>query len=388
MKNDSVLICGTGIAGLTMALALARAGQAPALLGPRGRPDPDPGDHYHPRVYAISPSSQALLAELGVWSLMRAARITPVQAMEVVGDADGRVVLDAWHTVQPALAWIVESGELERALQQAVQVYGIAWHEEKFVALQGMRVATDAARSLDFGLLIGADGARSPVRTAAGIRHRCTPYGDAGVVVHLDARRPHQGRALQWFTGDSILALLPLPDTADGPQVSMVWSMPQARARALLDMAPEVQQQWLSSRLQAVTGGCLGTLRMRSRPLAFPLTLEDSDVVAPGVALVGDAAHRVHPLAGQGLNLGLGDVAALRDVLLERPVWRGPGDLRVLARYRRRRAEPVQAMRWATHGLHALFAQPAAPLALARNLGMRWVDASPLAKRWLISGAR
>ncbi len=388
MTADTVLICGTGIAGLATALALARAGFAPALLGPRPRLAPAAQDRYHPRVYAISPSSQAFLEAQGVWHLMNPARITPVQTMVVCGDGDGRVVLDAWQTAQPALAWIVESGEIERALAQAVQVFGVAWHAEKFTRLTPAGVLTDAARELPFDLLVAADGAHSPVRAAAGIRHRCRPYGDTGIVVHLDAERAHQGCAMQWFTGDSILALLPLPDTAQGPQVSMVWSMPAARAEHLLALAPEAQADWLSRHLQAASGGCLGALRPRSAPLGFPLTLEDSDVVAPRIALVGDAAHRVHPLAGQGLNLGLGDVAALRDALVNKGAWRGVGDARVLARYRRARAEPVQAMRIATHGLHALFGLPWAPAAFLRNRGMAWIDRSALAKRWLITGAR
>src|SRR5699024_990933 len=125
-------------------------------------------------------------------------------------------------------------------------------------------------------------------------------------------------------------------------------------------------------RLQAITSGRLGDLQVRSPLFGFPLTLEQTDMIAPRVALVGDAAHRVHPLAGQGLNLGLGDIESLIDVLKAREAWRGAGDARVLARYRRARAEPVQAMRVATHGLHRLFATQAAPVAWLRNTGMHW----------------
>src|SRR5690554_6227103 len=131
MTNETICICGTGIAGLATALGLTKAGYEAVLLGPHAVPVPAP-DTYHPRVYAISPSSQQFLERLGVWKLIDQARITPVEAMEVFGDGDGVVNLHAWQAAQPALAWIVESGEIERALLQAIHVFGIRWHKEKF----------------------------------------------------------------------------------------------------------------------------------------------------------------------------------------------------------------------------------------------------------------
>ncbi|MDS1140228.1 FAD-dependent monooxygenase [Pusillimonas sp. SM2304] len=387
MSKESVLVCGTGIAGLAMALGLAKAGFSPALLGPRSAPKAPAGDVYCPRVYAISASSQAFLDQLGVWGMMDAARVTPVETMEVYGDASGMVHLHAWQAAQTALAWIVESSELERVLQQAAQVFGIVWHPEKFQRLASRTVVTDTGRSLTPDLLVGADGAQSAVRQAAGISHTSRPYGDQGLVVHLTAELPHQNAALQWFTGDTVLALLPMPDTADGHQVSMVWSMPDEMAKALLAM-PEAQcRHQLETRLMAATGGRLGRLQVRSPLFGFPLFLEGSGMVAPGVALVSDAAHRVHPLAGQGLNLGLGDVEALLDVLRDKEAFRAAGDVRVLHRYRRARAEPILAMRMATDGLHRLFAAQAAPVAWGRNVGMQVVDRVPFLKRLLIGGA-
>lgn len=388
MTNDMICICGSGIAGMAAALGLTKAGYDVSLIGPRIVPEPDPGDVYHPRVYAISPSSQQFLERLGVWKLMDTHRVTPVEAMDVYGDADGAVSLHAWQAAQPTLAWIVESGEIERALLQAIHVFGIRWHTEKFQQLEGQVVVTDAGRKIPSDLLVGADGARSVVRDAARIRHNCEPYGDTGVVVHLASELPHQNVALQWFTGDSILALLPLPDTSGGHQVSMVWSMPSEQASELLDMPEAQRNSALELRLQAATGGRLGRLCPHSPMFGFPLTLEKSDMVAPHVALVGDAAHRVHPLAGQGLNLGLGDVEELIGVLAKKEPFRRAGDLRVLHRYRRARAEPIFEMRAATHGLHTLFAIQAAPVAWARNLGMRCVDQIPMLKRLLIHKAR
>ncbi|TAL88916.1 MAG: ubiquinone biosynthesis protein UbiH [Candidimonas sp.] len=387
MNKESVVVCGAGIVGLSCALGLARGGFSVTLIGPRPTsPQPEVGV-YCPRVYAISSASQQFLADLGIWSLLDSARLTPVECMEIYGDANGCVTLQAWQDARTTLAWIMEASELERVLQQAVQVYGIHWQSESFRERQATAVTTESGRRFAANLLVGADGASSPVRHAAGIAARSRPYGDTGLVVHLTSDLPHQQTAMQWFTTDGVLALLPMPDTADGHQVSMVWSMPQSLAKTLQDLPEPQRNADLQARLQAVTGGRLGSLRVRSPLLGFPLFLEHSDMVAPGVALVGDAAHRIHPLAGQGLNLGLADVQELLRVLGEKEAYRSVADYRVLQRYRRARAEPVLAMRLATDGLHRLFAAQSAPIAWARNAGMQCVDRLPFIKRFLIAGA-
>lgn len=385
--TSPIVICGAGIVGLASALALARRGQRVTLLAPPATVPAASPDVYHPRVYAISPASQRFLVELGVWDAMPASRITPVEAMEIHGDADGRVELNAWQAAQPQLAWIVESGEIERVLLQAVRMFGIPWLTERCVDYRQGAVQTSAGDWIKAELFVGADGASSPLRTAAGMPHTSVPYNDTGLVVHLNAERPHLGTAFQWFRDDGVLALLPLPDTADGPQVSMVWSMHDAQAETLLALGPDAQAAQLEQMLLHATHGRLGRLQVRSKLHGFPLTLDQGRMTAPGIALAGDAAHRVHPLAGQGLNLGLGDVEALARVVAEREPYRQAGDERVLRRYQRARAESVLAMRVATDGLHRLFGARNAPLAWLRNAGMRWVDAAPLVKRYLIDGA-
>ncbi|ASC64344.1 ubiquinone biosynthesis protein UbiH [Achromobacter denitrificans] len=385
--SHQIVVCGAGIVGLSTALALARRGQRVAVLAPRASvPAADP-DRYHPRVYAISPASQRFLAELGVWDAMPAARLMPVSAMEIHGDADGQVNLNAWQAALPQLAWIVESGEIERVLIQAVRMFGIPWLEDRCTGYQSGAVETESGARIQAELFVGADGAASPLRTAAGLKHESQSYDDTGLVVHLDAERPHQGTAFQWFRDDGVLALLPLPDTADGPQVSMVWSMRSERAQALLALPPAEQAARLETLLADAAEGRLGALKVRSKLHGFPLTLERAQMVAPGIALAGDAAHRLHPLAGQGLNLGLGDVEALARTVAGREPYREAGDLRVLHRYQRARAEPVLAMRLATDGLHKLFASRATPLVWLRNAGMHWVERAPLVKRRLIAGA-
>ncbi|MVW79307.1 UbiH/UbiF family hydroxylase [Bordetella sp. 02P26C-1] len=385
--STPIVICGAGIVGLASALALARRGQRVTLLAPARTVPPASADVYHPRVYAISPASQRFLNEIGVWDAMPAERITPVEAMEIHGDADGRVELNAWQAAQPQLAWIVESGEIERVLLQAVRMFGIAWIQDRAVAYRPGAVQTSAGDWIETELVVAADGASSPLRTAAGIPHTSVPYHDTGLVVHLETERPHQGTAFQWFRDDGVLALLPMPDIAGTHQVSMVWSMREKQAAELQALPADEQTARLERWLLEASQGRLGRLKVRSKLHGFPLTLDQSRMTAPGIALAGDAAHRVHPLAGQGLNLGLGDVEALARVVAERESYRPAGDERVLRRYQRARAESVLAMRVATDGLHKLFRAPQAPLAWLRNVGMRWVDGAPVLKRYLIDGA-
>lgn len=390
---DAVVV-GTGIAGLACALALARQGVRVSLLGPRpALAEPAPG-HYDPRVYAISPASRQFLADLGVWGAIPEARVTSVQDMEIFGDQNGTVLLSAWQANISELASIVESTKLERALRSALQVYGVPWTQAKFTGLMRrpdtatLELLTDGSARLTTQLAVGADGAGSPLRESAGIATQLRDYDAIGLVVHLDAERPHQGRAWQWFTPDGILALLPMPDTGAGPQLSMVWSMRRAAAAELQALEPAELKLRLPRLLAAATGERLGQLVPRSPLHGFPLSLRTSSaLIAPGIALVGDAAHVVHPLAGQGLNLGLGDAHALALAVGQREHYRNAGDLRVLRRYQRARAEPLTAMRWATDGLYHLFDIPTTPATWLRNMGMNLVERLPMVKRELIRRA-
>jgi len=393
--NDSdVVVCGAGLVGLAAVVALARRGQRVGLLGPAAPTPPTDRNTYCPRVYALSPASHDFLARIGVWRTLPAERIAVVKSMDIYGDADGRVQLHAWQAARAELSWIVESSEIERALTQAVHILGIPWLQETCTwergagqdATQG-ELLTAGGRRLSPSLIVAADGARSRLRAAAGLTMTSKPYGATGLIAHANAERAHGGTAFQWFRDDGVLALLPMPDTDDGPQVSIVWSMKDESAQALLAMDPQTQGMVLSRRLREATAGRLGGLRARTPLQGFALTLDSAAMVAPGMALVGDAAHRVHPLAGQGLNLGLGDVEALTEVVAGREAFRSPGDPAVLRRYRRARAEPVLAMKLATDGLARLFDSDLAPFAWLRNAGMRCVDALPLVKRCLIERA-
>lgn len=393
--SQQVIVCGAGIVGMSSVLALTRAGVKTTLVAPRPPALAAAGDVYNSRVYAISPASQRFLADLGVWDALPGARIAPVSAMEIHGDGGASLHLDAWQAAQTELAWIVESSELERVLAQALTWSGARWIDDTVDQWQSdasqkeasVSIKTAKGLTLSAELCVGADGAASPLRAMTGLAHHSTPYGDVGLVAHLDCDIAHQSTAYQWFGEDGVLALLPLPDTERGHQVSMVWSVRQSRAQDVQSLLPDVRAQRLPAMLAQVAGERLGAMRLNSPVHGFPLYVEHADVIAPGVALVGDAAHRVHPLAGQGLNLGLGDVQALVQAVSQREPFRGAGDMHVLRRYRRARAEPVAAMRMVTDGLHKLFATRAAPIVWLRNSGLSWVDAVPALKRVLVGRA-
>lgn len=385
--SDPIVVCGTGIVGLATALAFARRGERATLLGPKRSFEPARAEEFHARVYAISPSSQRFLAELGVWGLLDAKRLTAVEAMEIHGDGDGLLNLNAWQTAQTELAWIVESLEIERVLTQAVQMFGVSWVPEKFATYAPGRITTEQGSVLEAELFVAADGAQSPLRAAAGVPVTVRPYGATGLVAHFNCQLPHQGTALQWFTSEGVLALLPMPTTTQGPQVSMVWSAKESMANEVLSMSAPEQSKYLSAKLNEMTASRLGALTMRSPLHGFPLSLNQSPMIAEGLALAGDAAHRLHPLAGQGLNLGLGDVEALVDTIAGRESFRSPGDAMLLRRYRRARAEPVLTMRLVTDGLFRLFDARQAPVVWLRNAGMNVVEKLPFIKRQLIEGA-
>ena len=393
-----VAVVGTGIAGLAMAVGLMRRGVNVTLLGPKNPLPPLAPDQFDPRVYALSPASRRLLETLGVWAHLPADRVTPVSVMDVRGDQHqpggrfGQLEMSAWQAGAESLAWILESRELERALQQAAIWGGLRWVEQRLAAThldEDVRVLrTEGGQRIHARLAIGADGGQSWLRQSAGVPVTRSDYQSIGVVGHFTTSLAHQERAVQWFTDEGIIALLPMPDTASGPTVSLVWSMPTAAASALLSLPETERGQALLQRLQPWVAEVYPELGVQGEVHGFPLVLQQAEsMIGARLALVGDAAHVIHPLAGQGLNLGLGDVQTLLDLLADRPAQTDAGDPRLLRRYQRQRAETVLSMKWATDGLHQLFASSLPPVRWARNAGMTLVNRIPFLKRALIKEA-
>jgi 2-polyprenyl-6-methoxyphenol hydroxylase-like FAD-dependent oxidoreductase len=373
MNGCDVAVHGAGIVGRTLALELAAQGLEVALLAPA---TPATAAQRAPdlRAYALNAASVALLQRLRVWGQLPAAAATPVTEMRIRGDAPGSVLaFSAWQLRVEQLAHIVDAGALEATLAEALR-YAPRVHPG----------AADAR--VEAPLHAWCDGRHSRGRAQAGAGFVAHPYGHTAVAARLHGTQPHGGIAHQWFRAPDVLALLPCDAAEPGCGWGLVWSLPQPRVQALL----AADAASFEAALAEATGGELGPLRLADggARAGWPLQLGRARRVAgPGWVLLGDAAHVVHPLAGQGLNLGLGDVVALARVLAAREAWRSLGDERLLARYARERAAPVADMAWVTDGLLHLFAAEAPGLRALRNRGLALVDRVAPLKRWLAARA-
>ncbi|WP_320534800.1 UbiH/UbiF family hydroxylase [Robbsia andropogonis] len=382
------IVVGGGLVGKAAALALSQSGLRVALLAPQAAPLPA-DQPFDQRVYALSASSQALFERLRVWQALDPERLGPVSDMRVLGDGTGALHFSAFQAAVPQLAHIVESLQVENALDAALRFQPqLTWLNARAQGLQIDPVRSDKpalltlddGRTLEAELIVGADGAHSWVRAQIGASVERRDYAQTGVVANFRISLPHAETAWQWFRDGEIIALLPMA----GPYVSLVWSAETDHAQRLVAQGGDV----LAAELERLAGATHGTFECVTSPVGFPLALQRVDkLIAPRVALVGDAAHLIHPLAGQGVNLGLRDVAALTDVLREKETFRDLGDRVLLRRYERARREDIASLTLATDGLHRLFALPGTVAQGLRNVGMSLVSAQPFVKRWLVEHA-
>lgn len=360
-----ICIRGTGIVGRTLALLLAREKRRVALVAPPAAGDhPTQAGHHDVRAYALNAASRNLLESLRCWP--DAAHTTPVQRMHVLGDRGGSVEFDAAAQQVDALAWIVDVPALEARLAEAVR-------------FQPQVEVVDAPVSA--ALTVVCEGRTSATRAEFGVDFDVTPYAQHAIAARLTCKHHHQQVARQWFSPDGILAFLPTGGL-QGNSVAVVWSVSPEQAALLMELPP----QEFAGRVHEAGGGALGALTLVSERAAWPLQLARADrwcgTLPPegrnhrSWVLAGDAAHNVHPLAGQGLNLGLADVQALANVLHARDYWRSVNDLRLLRRYERERKAAVWTMGLATDGLQQLFTRQNGPLPMLRNAGMKGFDMS------------
>jgi 2-octaprenylphenol hydroxylase len=386
-----VIIVGGGPVGACAGALLARStaassGLSVALLEPcwpqaapaEARPDP--------RVVALSRASERLLRRAGAWTRMPAERLAAYERMRIwhesVAPSSASVlVFDAADVAEPNLGYIAETRALQTALLAAFAEAGGHIESARFNALaigqEEVQVSTSGG-VLTARLVVGADGARSALRAAAGLSADTRAYRQTAIVANVATERPHESTAWQRFMRDGTLAFLPL---ANGNS-SIVWSADDTRAAALAGLSDAA----FATELDRASDLALGETRLMSERLSFPLLrLAAQRYVAQRVALIGDAAHVVHPLAGQGANLGLLDAAALAQQVKAAVAAReDPGAMRVLRAYERWRRSETATMAVSIDAFDRLLAHGAGPLARLAQRGLSWVNASQELRRFFI----
>ncbi|GGY11110.1 UbiH/UbiF family hydroxylase [Paludibacterium paludis] len=379
-RHYDIIVVGGGLVGASLALALGRQGRRVALVEGQDARFDDLRTGWDPRVYAVSPANRAFLDSLSAWPDME--RVGVIEAMRVRGDTHGLIEFDRHDAGSEALAWIAENRWMLAALWRRLG------EEPGVERLTGARPAglerseLKAALTLDDGsvleapLLVGADGANSWVRREIGVEASVKPYGQSGVVANFECEKHHGNIARQWFFGDSVLAWLPMA----GNRISIVWSTFQPERLTELDDAE------LAHVVAGAGGGELGAFTTLTSAVAFPLRLIRPDAtVSRRVALAGDAAHTVHPLAGQGVNLGFQDAATLAGLIGGAG---DPGAWMLLRRYERDRREAVRTMQMACDGLFTLFHGRDVPgLAWLRNTGLSLTNRLAPVKRQFVRHA-
>lgn len=385
MKTDfDVVIAGGGLNGPTLALALAGAGLRVAVVDPRPA-DARAGQEFDGRAYALAVASQRLLQALGLWGDLAASAQPIVQVKASQGDpgegaAPFFLHFDSAEIEEGPVGYMMEDRFLYRALLAAMQ--GRVTHLSG-LSVAGQRVG-DAAVAVDLSdgaclsarVLIGADGRGSGVATRAGIQRQGWDYGQTALVAAIDHELPHQGIAHQYFMATGPLAILPLPG---GHRSSVVWSETRDNATAIAAL-PDAD---FLKVLQPRFGDYLGAISLAGPRFSYPLSLSLArDYVTPRVALVGDAAHGVHPIAGQGLNLGLRDVAALAETIVD-AARRGEdiGAINVLERYQGWRRFDATSLALGMDAVNRMFGQTNPLIRAARGLGMQTVTAIPSLRR-------
>ncbi len=390
-----VVIVGAGVAGLTAAALLAQSSVSRrlniTLLDAQPRPSRVKGKDVALRVSAIATGSSHLLQSIGAWSCIDAQRIASYDVMRVwdessTADSGDALYFDAAEFAVPQLGFIVENELLQTAILDVLQRENVELlFESPIAALQaqdsGRQLTLEDGRSLQADLVIGADGARSLVRESAGIATQEWAYGQSAFVTHLCSEKAHCNTAWQRFLSNGPLGMLPLGDG----RISVVWSTTDEQAQWAMAATDEA----LGKALSEASDHVLGKLTVAGPRGAFPLQARHArDYVKAGVALIGDAAHAIHPLAGQGANLGLQDAACLADVIAQ-AIQNGehPGDRPVLRRFERSRKGENAAMLHFMTGLNRLFATDSTLLKELRTAGMRLFNQSGPIREHVVSVA-
>lgn len=378
-QGFDVCIRGAGIVGSSLALLLAQQRLRVALCA--ATPPATPADHGHSdiRAYALNAASRALLESVRAWpdglgTGDAPPPVTPVLRMEVQGDQGGALAFDAPTGGEQPLNWLVDVPALQARLTEALRYQSL------------VHTLTAPTPPPPAALTVVCEGRRSSTRAEWGIAHTVKAYPHHAVAARLRLNQAHGGVARQWFQGGDIVALLPLGGPA-GQAVALVWSVPSAKAHHLQNL-PAADFIAALAQVAPALATHMAQAELTHAPQSWPLELSQAERwVMPGMALAGDAAHAMHPLAGQGLNVGLGDVAELARVLQGREYWRSVGDIKLLRRYERARKAEFAAMGGLTDGLFLLFNQEQALVQTLRNWGMTGVNRLAPLKLWLAKQA-
>jgi ubiquinone biosynthesis UbiH/UbiF/VisC/COQ6 family hydroxylase len=394
-----VAVVGGGIVGKACSLGLAQLGFETIQIAPdldQLTPSPE-GSHWGQRIYAFSPGSQQLLSHLQVWDALNHSRMQAVRDMRIFGDrgmSQDQLHLSAFEAGTPQLAWIGESNTVEHMLEQAARFQNKLSQltdtvESLTVDTSGTTLQLHSGATIRALLVIAADGSHSPIRNEIGISTSEESYSQNAVVANWYCTQAHLETAYQWFLPEGdIVAMLPLPNK----QVSMVWSTSPENAAHLLTLDQAAWSDKFAALAQGQIHALLGDLTLNSVPATFPLRkIQAQRFIGPAhnpkVVLIGDAAHVIHPLAGQGLNLGLRDVASLLQIMGKRESFRPPNDLVLLRRYERERQGDTSSILWVTDTLKKLFSATGRPEQHLRNWGLGLVNRSHFIKQRLIERA-
>ncbi len=383
MLKTDITIVGAGLVGLSAAVAMRNAGYEVVLVDRQlhGADNtlPEGDADWDQRIYAISPKNAQWLNDLGVWSLLDSTRIGEMHAMEIWGDAGAQPLsLLAEDVNADDLGFIIEERALKKALMRQVEVRGVRTLFGNPCAALNMapgqaRLQLDNGQVIESALLVAADGVHSWVRQQLGIAVEQKDYRQTAIVANFITEKPHGNIARQWFRQDGadadagghcgILAWLPLP----GNKISIVWSAPARYADTLM----QLDDAAFTSEVMCAGNAALGRLTMMGAPAAFPLALKKAVAVVQGnVVLAGDAAHRIHPMAGQGVNLGFRDIVDLVGVLSGRHSLQPIYDDSLLKRYTRARKADLSNMLMLTNGLYHLFESQNPVVRTVRNWGL------------------